>query len=141
MQKGNNKRTEEFLERFSYKPAPSELKEKTLSKALQRQKSNHVMMAYLWKGFVGCLFLLTIVIAIDATINHAQNKHYASILQREQEPLDFTEEEHSIVKDIILDLSDSTKSEAKIKFFGLWKIKNSTRREWDRRKSIEEELE
>jgi hypothetical protein len=141
MKKENDKWAEKFLGKFSFKPAPSMLKQKILSHALQRQKTNHVMTAHLWKGLVGCLFFLIFVLVVDATITHSQNKRFASILQQQKDSRSLTEEERSIITEIIMDFSDSTKSEAKIKFFGLRKKKKNTRREWDRRKSFEEELE
>jgi hypothetical protein len=141
MKKENDKKIEEFLDEFSFKPVSPALKEKMLNNALQRKKTNHVMPHFFWRDLVGCLILLVFVITIDSTLNHVQNKHFASIVHKQKESIDLTEEERSFIKDIILDFSDSTESTANRKFFGLGNTKKNTWREWDRRKSFEEELE
>lgn len=140
MKKENEKQVEEFLEGFSFKPAPSMLKEKILNTALKRQKTNHVMTEFLWKGLAGCLLVLIFVIFIDATITHTQNKRFASILHKQQESIDITEEEHSIIREIIMDFTDSTKSEANVKFYDFLKKQKKIRRQLERRKFLEEEL-
>ena len=140
MKKENDKQVEEFLEGFSFKPAPSRLKEKILDTSLQRQKTNHVMTAHLWKGLVGCLILLIFIIAVDATITRAQNKRFASILHKQQESIDLTEKEHSIINEIIMDFSDSTKIEANIKFYDFLKKKKKKRRQLEKREFFQEEL-
>jgi hypothetical protein len=141
MEKGNNKQTEEFLKSFSYKAAPSAMKEKILNAALQREKSSHVMTAFLWKGIVACLLLLIIVIAIDVTINHAQNKRFTSFLHKEQESIDITEEERVIIKDIIGEFLDSTKIEAKIKLYNYPNKTKKRGRQTEWRESLEKEIE
>ena len=140
MKNENDKQTEKFLQSFSFKQAPSALKQKILNNALQRQKTNHVMTAFLWKGLVGCLILLIFIIAVDATITRAQNKRFSSLLHKQQESIDLTEEERSLIKDIIMDFSDSTKIEANIKVYDFLKKKKKKRRQMEKREFFQEEL-
>ena len=107
MEKGNNKKTEDFLQNFSYKPAPSTLKGKILSQSRRQQKTNDVRMAFLWKGLAGCALVLLLVMTIDAFVTHAQNKRFSSILQKQPESIDLTEEERSLIKDIVGEFLDS----------------------------------
>lgn len=141
MEKGNNKETEEFLGTFSLKTVPPGLKEKILDGALQKSKSDHGMTTFLWKGFVGCLILLFIVIAVDATITHAQNKRFSSLLDKQQESTDKVEEELSILEDIIWEPFESTKNVVKRKFLGTQEKfeKKGRLSEW--RESSEKEFE
>ncbi len=141
MKKKNDIETEKLLAAFSHKPTPPGLKEKILDGALQRQNSNHVMNAFLWKGFVGCLMILIFVIAVDATITKAQNKRFSSMLDGHQESTGNVEEEWSMLKDIIWEPLGSNRSEAKMKFYDLLEnSKNKTRQpEW--RESLKEEFE
>jgi hypothetical protein len=141
MQEENNKQTEKFLKNFSFKPAPSTLKGKILNDILQLQKTIHMMTAHLWKGVVGCLLLLIFVIAIDATITHAQNKRFASFLHKEQESIDITEEERAMIKDIIGEFLDSTKIEVKIKLYNFHKKTKKGGRQTEWRESFEKEFE
>ncbi len=141
MKKENNKKTEDFLEDFSFKPAPSILKGKILGYSRQRQKTNHVRVAFLWKGLVGCVLLLILVIAIDAAITHAQNKRFSSILQKEQESIEITGEERSLIKDVIGEFSDSTKSDASIKLYDFLGKKKNKRRQTEWREYWEKEIE
>lgn len=140
MKKENDNQAEEFLRGFSLRPVPNTLKEKILNAVLQQQKNNHAMTIFVMKGLVGCLILLIFIIAADATITHAQNKRFASFLYKQQESMELTEEERSMIKDIILDFSDSSKSEANIKFYDFLEKQKKTRRQLERRKSFEEEL-
>ncbi|UCE40775.1 MAG: hypothetical protein JSV17_15215 [Candidatus Aminicenantes bacterium] len=141
MEKGNNKKTEEFLKRFSYKVAPSAMKEKILSNALRRHKTNQVKAAFLRKGFAGCLLTLSIVIAVDATITQAQNRRFSSFLDNKQEAAEKAKEEWSMIKDIIWGPLDSSDNIMKKKFLGTQKIieKKGRLPEW--RESLEKEFE
>lgn len=51
------------------------------------------MTAFLWKGFVSCLFLLIIVIAVDVTVSGSQNNRFSSFLDIPQKSSDRQEEE------------------------------------------------
>ena len=140
MKKENNNKTEDFLKGFSLKPAPPALKEKILDGALQKRNSIHEVTTFLSKGFVGCLLLLFVVIAVDATISHAQNRRFSSFIDEQQEPLDKTEEEWSMLKDIWEPL-DSDDNTIKFKFFGFQKKTETEARLPERRESLEQELE
>ena len=141
MEMGNNKKTEDFLGKFSCKTAPPGLKDKILEGALKKQKSNQIMTAFLWKGFVSCLFLLIIVIAIDTTVSGSQNNRFSSFLDIPQESSDKKEEEWSMLKDIIWEPLDSSENAAKKKFYGTReKFKKKARlSEW--RESLEKEFD
>ena len=141
MTEENNKKTEDFLGGFSLRNAPPDLKEKILDRALQKRKTNHEMTTFLRKGFVGCLILLIIVIAVDATITRAQNRRFSSFLDEQQATTDKAEEEWSMLEDIIWEHTESAKSEAKIKFYDLLKKKKKTRRQPEWRESLEKEFE
>ena len=141
MEKGNNKQTEKFLKNFSFKPAPSALKRKILHDVLRQQKTKNGRMEYLLKGLVGCSVLLILAIAIDATITHTQNKRFASLLQKEQESIDLTEEERAVIEDILGKFIDSTKIEAKTKLYAFPEKKNKKRRLPEWRESLEKEIE
>lgn len=141
MEKENNKDAEDYLGTFSLKPAPPGLKDKILDGALQKGKSNNGMTTFLWKGFVGCFILLFIVIAVDATITQSQNRRFSSLLGKQQESTDNSEEEWSMMKDIIWEYSDSTKNKAKINFYTLLEKSKNKRRQHEWRESLEEEFE
>ena len=140
MKRENNKKTEDFLKDFSFKPAPSALKDKILTNAQKKQKSNHVMTAFLWKGFVGCLFLLFIVIVVDATISHTQHKRFSLFLDKHQESSDKQEEEWSMLKDIIWEPLDSTENAIKKKFYRLSEKPGKRGRLPEWRESLEKEF-
>jgi hypothetical protein len=118
MKTKNDTETEKFLASFSLKSSPSGLKEKILDGVLQKQHPNHVMNAFLWKGLVGCLLTLCFVIAVDATISDAQNRRFSSLLDKPQESNGKTQEEWSMLKDIIWEPLDSSENNAKKKFYG-----------------------
>jgi len=141
MEKRNNKDTEDFLGLFSLKTAPPGLKEKILDGALQKQKSDQGMTIFLRKGFVGCLLALSIVIAVDATISGAQNRRFASFLDKQQNLVDKTEDEWSMLKDIIWDTFDPSDNAVKKKFYGSKEksINKGRLSEW--RESLEKEFE
>ncbi len=141
MKKENNKKTEDFLKDFSFKPAPSALKDKILINAQKKQKSNHVMTAFLWKGFVGCLFLLFIVIVVDATISHTQHKRFSLFLDIHQESSDKQEEEWSMLKDIIWEPLESTENEVKHRFYSSQEKSKINERNLEWRESLEKEFE
>jgi hypothetical protein len=141
MEKGNNKQTEKFLKNFSFKPAPSALKQKILNDVLRQEKTNNGRIDYLLKGLVGCSVLLILAIAIDATITHAQNKRFSSILQKEQESIDLTEEERAVIEDILGKFMDSTKIEANMQLYDFLKKKKNKRRQAEWRESLKKEIE
>ncbi len=109
MKKENNKEIEEFLSTFSLKTGPPTLKNKILEGVHHKQKSDLGMTVFLRKGFIVCLLILTFVIAIDAAITGAQNRRISSLLDKRQESTDKSEEEWSILKDIIGEPFDSNK--------------------------------
>jgi hypothetical protein len=141
MKKETDKETEDFLKTFSLKPASQGLKEKILDSTIQKKKTNHVMTVFLWKGFVSCLFLMIIVIAVDATVSHSQKNRFSSFLDKPQESSDKQEEEWSMLKEIIWDPLDEQANTVKKKYYGLQgKSKKNTRQlKW--RESLEKELE
>ena len=141
MDERNNKKTEDYLTTFSLKTVPPGLKEKILEGALQRQKPNHIMTAFLWKGFVSCLFLLIVVIAVDVTISGSQNNRFSSFLEIPQKSSDKQEEEWSMLKDIIGEPFDSTENAAKKKFYGTQEKSKNNERNLLWRESLEEEFE
>jgi len=140
MKRENNNKTENFLKVFSFKPAPPALKEKILDGALHKRKSIHEVTTFLSKGFVGCLFLLFVVIAVDATISHAQNRRFSSFVDKQQESTGNAEEEWSMLRDIWEPL-DSNENAVKFKFFGQQKTSEKEGRLAERRESLEREFE
>jgi hypothetical protein len=141
MHEENNKRTEKFLKNFSFKPAPSALKRKILNDVLQLQKMNQVKAVFLWKGLVGCLLLLIFVMAIDAALTHTQNKRFSSILHKEQESIDITEEERAMIEDIMGEFLDSIKIEAKTNLHYFPEKTKKRRRQTEWRESLIKEIE
>ena len=137
----NNKETEDFLATFSLKSTLPGLKEKILEGALQRQKPNHIMTASLWKGFVGCLFLLIVVIAVDVTVSGSQNNRFSSFLDKPQESSDKQEEEWSMLKEIIWDPLDEQANTVKKKYYGLQGKSEKNTRQLKWRESLEKEFE
>ena len=141
MEKGNNKQTEKFLKNFSFKPAPSSLKGKILDNVLRQQKRNNGGVNFLLKGLVGCSVLLILAIAIDATITHTQNKRFASLLHKDKESIDLTEDERAVIEDILGEFIESTKTEAKTKLYAFPEKKNKKRRQSEWREYLEKEIE
>jgi len=141
MKEKKNKQTEEFLKSFSFRPTSPALKRKILNNSLQRQKKNNGRTDYLLKGLAGCSVLLILAIAIDATITHSQNKRFSSILQKQQESISITEEERSLIKDIIGEFLGSTKIESTIKLYDFPEKKKKGRRLSEWRESLEKEFE
>lgn len=141
MEKGNNKKTEDFLGTFSFKSGPQGLKGKILDGVLKKRESDQGMTIFFWKGFVGCLLMLIFVIAVDATITHAQNKRFSSFLDKQQETNEKSEEEWSMLKDIIWEPIESTNNIVKKKLYGSQEKskKKGGLQEW--RKSLKEEFE
>lgn len=140
MKKENNTKTEDFLKDFCCKPVPPALKEKILDGALQKRESIHEATAFLSKGIVGCLLLLFVVIALDATISHAQNRRFSSFVDNQQESFDTIDEEWSMLQDIWGSL-DSNENALKFKFFGIQKKSEIEGRLPGRRESLEQEFE
>jgi hypothetical protein len=141
MKKETDKETKDFLKTFSLKPAPQGLKEKILDSTMQKKKTNHVMTVFLWKGFVSCLFLMIIVIAVDATVSHSQKNRFSSFLDKPQESSDKQEEEWSMLKEIIWDPLDGQANTVKKKFYGLHGKSEKNTRQLKWRESLEKELE
>jgi hypothetical protein len=141
MEKRNNKKTEEFLGMFSLKTAPPGLKEKILDGALKKHKSNQVMSAFLWRGFVGCLLILSIVFVVDATITRAQNRRFSSFVDKQQGSTGKAEEEWSMLKDIIWEPLDSTENVVRKKFYGSREKSEKKGRLVEWRESLEKEFE
>lgn len=141
MQKGDNKQTEDFLRMFSLRPSPPVLKEKILLETRKRQNSHAMTNSFLWRGLVGCLLLLIFVIAIDAAITRSQNKRLTFFVHKEQESSVFTEEELSLIKDIIGEFSSTTKSETIMNPYHLLDKKKKERRQNEWRESFKKEME
>ena len=141
MGQGNNKQTEDFLRLFSLKSPPPGLKDKILESALQTPRSSHGGTAFLLKGFVGCLFLLFIIIAVDAAITRAQNKLFSSIVQKGQDSTFLTEQERSLIQDIIGEFSNTSKSGANMNLYYLLEKKKKRGRQIEWRESLEKEME
>jgi hypothetical protein len=141
MKKENDKKIEDFLKIFAYKPAPPGLKEKILRSALQRKQSSPVITPFIWKGFVTTLILLIIVMAVDATVSSNQNGHLSSFLDLPQESSDRQEEEWSMLKDIIWDPLDKSENAAKKKFYTLREDSEINKRQPEWREILEEEFE
>ncbi len=141
MRKVGNKQTEDFLRMFSLKPSPPGLKEKILDDTLQKQNSNHARTAFLWKGFVGCLFLLFLVIVVDAAISKAQKNRFSSILDTPQESLNTQEEEWSMLKEIIGETLGSSENALINKFYVMQEKSKNKRRQLEWRESLEKEFE
>lgn len=99
------------------------------------------MTAFLWKGFVSCLFLLIIVIAVDVTVSGSQNNRFSSFLDIPQKSSDKQEEEWSMLKDIIGEPLDSTENAAKKKFYGTQEKSKINERNLLWRESLKEEFE
>ena len=140
MKKENNNKTDDFLKGFSLKPVPPALKEKILDGALQKRKSIHEVTTFLSKGFVGCLLMLFVVIALDATISHAQNRRFSSFVDEQQESLDKMDEEWSMLQDIWEPL-DTNEDALKFKFFSEQKKSEIEARLPEWRESLEQEFE
>jgi hypothetical protein len=141
MEMGDNKKTEDYLGAISFKTAPPGLKEKILDGIHQRQTSNHVMSTFLWKGFAGCLILLFIVIAVDATITQAQNRRFSSFVDIRQESTGHGEEEWSMLREIVWEPLDSTKNIVRNRFYGTHKNTEKKGRHTEWRESLEKEIE
>jgi hypothetical protein len=141
MEKGNNKKTEDFLHTFSLKPAPETLKEKILHYSHRPHKSSETRAVAFRNGLAVCGVLLISVIAIDATITHFQNKRFSSIFQKGQESIDLTEEEHSLIREIIGEFSGSTKSGVNLKLYNQWEKREGKKRPTGWRESLEKEIE
>jgi hypothetical protein len=141
MEQENNKQTEKLLEAFSLKPAPPSLKEKILVHARQKHKTNNVKIAYWWKGLAACCVLMIFVIVIDVAVTYVQNKRISSIYQKEQESIALSEEERSLIRDIIGEFSGSAESSTKSKLFLSLEKKNDKRRQPEWRISLEKEIE
>jgi hypothetical protein len=141
MEKGNKKETEDFLGAFSLKAGPTRLKEKILEGILQKQKPNRWMTVFLRKGFMGCLLILIFVIAVDAIILGVQNKRISSLLDNRQESTGKSEEEWSLLKDIIGEPFDSKKNAVGKMLFGFPEKSGTRRQLWEWRESLEKEIE
>jgi hypothetical protein len=142
MKNGNSMETEDFLGTFSLKTAPTGLKEKILDGVLQKQKSDHGMTVFLRKGFAVCLLMSIFAIAVDAAITQAQNRRFSSLLDRQQKSIGNGEKEWSMLKDIIWEPLDSTKSVVRGKFYGTYiKTEKKKRRLPEWRESFEKEFE
>jgi hypothetical protein len=141
MKEENNQQTEKFLRKFSFKPAPAALKEKILDDVLKQQKAKNGRMDYLLKGLAGCTVLLILAIAFDTTITHAQSKRVGSLLHKEQESIDITEEERAVIEDILGDFLDSTRIEANLKLHAFPEKSKKRRRQAEWRESLEKEIE
>ncbi len=141
MKTENNKETEDFLSTFSLKTGPPRLKEKILDGVLKKQKADQGLTLFLRKGFIGCLLILILVIAIDGVITGVQNRRISSLLGKHQESTDKNEEEWSVLMDIIGEPFDSHKN-AIGKMLSRFPEKSGTWRrlpEW--RESLEKEFE
>jgi hypothetical protein len=141
MKKENNEKTEDFLRTFSLKPAPPKLKDRILVNAIQRKKSTHVMTPLLWKGLVGCLFLLIIVLAVDAGLSKIQNERYISITGMPKTPPDEATDDWTMLHDILWEPLVSAKDTGKEKFNAFLKKRGKKMRRPEWRESLEKEWE
>jgi hypothetical protein len=141
MDKGNSKKTEDYLATFSLTAVPPGLKGKILEGVLQERNSKDGMTTFLRKGFVGCLLMLIFVIAVDATITRAQNRRFSTFLDKQQESKDKIEEEWSMLMDIIWEPFESTDHIVKKKFYGTQEKSGKKGRLPEWRESLEEEFE
>jgi len=141
MKKENNKNPEDFLRTFFLKPAPPGLKDKILDNAIQKKKTNHVMTPILWKGLMGCLFLLIIVLAVDAGVSKIQSNRINNITGMSKIPSAETRDDWTLLHDVLWEPLDSTGDTGKAKFHALQKKKGKITRQLEWRESLEKELE
>lgn len=141
MKKEIDKKTENFLKAFSLRPAPQDLKEKILDSTIQKKKTNHVMTPILWKGLVGCLFLLVLVLAVDAGFSKIQSERINSITGLSKTPPAETTDDWTMLRDILWEPLDSTGDTGMAKFYALQKKKGEIARQLEWRESLEKELE
>jgi hypothetical protein len=99
------------------------------------------MTAFLWRGLVGCLLLLAIVVAVDATISHAQHKRFSSFLDQPQESSHRQEEEWSMLQDIIWEPYDSSRETVKKTILKRAITSQNDKRQQEWRETFEEEFE
>ncbi len=76
----NNQKTEDFLNNFSRKPAPPELKEKILNEARRERAEKRVMTPMLWKVGLICSASILTFLLLDTFILHNQKRYFASLV-------------------------------------------------------------
>lgn len=75
-----DQKTEDFLNNFSRKPAPPELKEKILNEARRERAVNRVMTPMLWKVGLICSASILTFLLLDTFILHNQKRYIASLV-------------------------------------------------------------
>lgn len=141
MKKEPDKKTENFLQSFSLRPPPQNLKEKILDSAIQKKKINHVMTPILWKGLIGCLFLLVTIFAVDAEFSKKQSERINSMAGLSKTPPVETSDAWSMLPEVFWEPSDSYKDTGRKKYYALRKKRGITTRQHEWRESLEKELE
>jgi hypothetical protein len=141
MTKKRDEEVENFLKEFSLKPAPPAMKNKILENTLRKRESNHMISPLSWKGLAGCLFLLILVIAIDAAISHYQHKRFSSYLNKQQDTSRKQEEDWSLLKDIILESLGTSREGVKAVFFRSEDRERNKKRQKEWKESFKEEFE
>jgi hypothetical protein len=76
----NNQKTIDFLNNFSRKPAPPELKEKILNEARRERAENRVITPILWKVGLICSASILMFLLLDIVILHKQKRYIASLV-------------------------------------------------------------
>jgi len=76
----NNQKTVDFLNNFSRKPAPPELKEKILNEAQRERAEKRVMTPMLWKVALICSASILMFLLLDTFILHNQKRYIASLV-------------------------------------------------------------
>ena len=76
----NNQKTVDFLNDFSRKPAPPELKEKILNEARRERAENRVMTPMLWKVGLICSASILMFLLLDIFILPNQKRYIASLV-------------------------------------------------------------
>ena len=76
----NDQKTEDFLNNFSRKPAPPELKEKILNEARRERAEKRVMTPMLWKVGLICSASILTFLLLDTFILPNQKRYIASLV-------------------------------------------------------------
>jgi len=75
-----DQKTEDFLNNFSRKPAPPELKEKILNEARRERAEKRVMTPMLWKVGLICSASILTFLLLDTFILPNQKRYIASLV-------------------------------------------------------------
>lgn len=141
MKKETDKETEDFLKTYSLKPPPEGLKEKILVGIQHKKKTDHVMTPILWKAFAGCVFLLVLVLAVDAGVSRMHSKRINRMTGLVKIPPAETTEDWSVLHDILWEPLDSSQETGREKYYAIQKSREITTRPQEWRESLEKELE